>query len=73
MRLSVEKLRSLETLRRRKQIAYGERASNTFGTPMWIPYGFIPLVFSVLGLQFLLILPHGARTDDKLTGAGDVL
>lgn len=53
--------------------AYGERVSSTFGTPMWIPYGFIPLGFGVLGLQFLLILMRGARPDDKLTGASDVL
>lgn len=53
--------------------AYGERVSSTLGTPMWIPYGFIPLGFGVLGLQFMLILLRGARPGDKLTGAGDVL
>lgn len=36
--------------------AYGERVSSSFGTPMWIPYALIPLGFSVLGLQFLLII-----------------
>ncbi|WP_090748420.1 TRAP transporter small permease subunit [Paracoccus tibetensis] len=35
--------------------SYGERVSSSFGTPMWLPYGLIPLGFSVLGLQFALI------------------
>ncbi|MFV0301856.1 MAG: TRAP transporter small permease [Paracoccus sp. (in: a-proteobacteria)] len=39
--------------------SFGERVSSSFGTPMWIPYGLIPLGFGALGLQFLLqaILP----------------
>ena len=41
--------------------AYGERVSSSFGTPMWIPYALIPLGFSVLGLQFLLIVLSGGH------------
>ncbi|TRW95304.1 TRAP transporter small permease [Paracoccus sp. M683] len=33
--------------------SFGERVSSAFGTPMWIPYSFIPLGFGPLGLQFL--------------------
>lgn len=50
--------------------SYGERVSSSFGTPMWIPYGFIPLGFSVLGLQFALITfgGRGAANAAKVDG-----
>ncbi|MBU2958289.1 TRAP transporter small permease [Paracoccus sp. C2R09] len=47
--------------------AYGERVSSAFGTPMWIPYGLIPVGFSVLGLQFVLMMltrPAGQQRAD---------
>lgn len=53
--------------------AYGERVSSAFGTPMWIPYSFIPLGFGVLGLQFLLILLRGDAAGQPTTGEGAVL
>ena len=34
--------------------AYGERVSSGFGTPMWLPYGMLPIGFGALGLQFLI-------------------
>ncbi|MFC0199016.1 TRAP transporter small permease [Paracoccus rhizosphaerae] len=40
--------------------SYGERVSSSFGTPMWIPYALIPLGFSVLGMQFILIMLGGS-------------
>ena len=35
---------------------YGERQSTPLGTPMVIPYSFIPIGFGVLGLQYLALL-----------------
>ncbi|MCS5600676.1 TRAP transporter small permease [Paracoccus sp. (in: a-proteobacteria)] len=40
----------------RDAFAYGERVSSAFGTPMWIPYGLMPVGFAVLGLQFVLMV-----------------
>jgi TRAP-type C4-dicarboxylate transport system permease small subunit len=39
-----------------KAWAYNERMSTSLGTPMVIPYFFLPLGFAVLGLQYLLNL-----------------
>jgi TRAP-type C4-dicarboxylate transport system permease small subunit len=40
---------------------YGDRMSTPLGTPMVIPYLFIPVGFAMLGLQYLVRLfrPHG--------------
>ena len=43
---------------------YDQRMSTPLGTPMVIPYLFIPLGFASLGLQFLVRLFQSAKADD---------
>jgi TRAP-type C4-dicarboxylate transport system permease small subunit len=58
---------------------YGERVSSSLGTPMVIPYSFIPVGFTVLALAFLANLIEewwpqaaGPRTDDGAKGMFDI-
>lgn len=41
-------------------LRYGERMSTPLGTPMVVPYLFIPIGFALLGLQFAAKLAHAA-------------
>ena len=52
---------------------YGERVSSSFGTPMWLPYGMLPLGFGVLCLIFLLNAGDGARGRVREREASDVV
>ena len=40
---------------------YGERMSSPLGTPMVIPYLFIPVGFGILALYYLLLLLNGGK------------
>lgn len=47
---------------------YGERMSTPLGTPMAIPYAFIPIGFGVLGLQYLASLVLAVAGDPAAAG-----
>jgi TRAP-type C4-dicarboxylate transport system permease small subunit len=38
---------------------HNDRMSTSLGTPMFIPYLFLPLGFTILGLQYAVMLKSG--------------
>lgn len=52
-----------------KSAMYDERMSTPLGTPMFIPYLFIPAGFTALGLQFLIRMVRRSHTGGGEGGA----
>ena len=51
---------------------FNERMSTSLGTPMCIPYFFIPLGFGVLGLEYLIKLLAGITSAPAPAPAAEV-
>lgn len=49
-------------------LRYNERMSTSLGTPFVIPYGFIPIGFGLLGLQYAVKLLETFFPDDRVSG-----
>ena len=51
---------------------HNDRMSTSLGTPMVIPYLFLPIGFALLGIQYLILLKgkktKPAETDGRLSG-----
>ncbi|MGY0398968.1 MAG: TRAP transporter small permease, partial [Ostreibacterium sp.] len=50
--------------------SHDERVSSTLGTPYWLPYSVIPIGFTCLGLQFLIVAFQKAPLTAKNGNAG---
>jgi len=49
---------------------HNDRMSTSLGTPMFIPYLFLPLGFILLGLQYAILLRSGLTLQQKEAQAG---
>jgi TRAP-type C4-dicarboxylate transport system permease small subunit len=44
---------------------HNDRMSTSLGTPMFIPYLFLPLGFILLGLQYIIVIKSGLTPQQK--------